>query len=652
MKLGTKIILGFVGTCVIFLLVSAYVASSLRSVRSGAVEMEDSVVPALSAAGDLQFEVAREALHVMNFNYTGNIESKKKADETRDRVTGLREELQRHSGDEAIRSNGEYAKYFESLKASYDKFVKLNAELPEILATVDKEQANVFAGYDKFMQGTGLVRSALTKSLQDDVRRGASEADIMRRNSRIMVLADLESLAGEYMISMLQGLLVRKVDFFDQSLAKADQCQKLLQGLIDDTRSGEAEDRRLLEDVKTRAVDCGKAVMALKAATQRNVETTAQRAEMRDASLAAATGLGDTMSAMTLAVAADARDSVNTVFMALIVGVGLALVISLVLGALITRGITRPVNHLIEILSDGANEVDSASGQLSSSSNTLAEGATENAASLEETSAALEELSSMTKRNADNAVEANALMAQAQSAVLKADSSMGNVIRAMEEISISGNEIGKILKTIDEIAFQTNLLALNAAVEAARAGEAGAGFAVVADEVRNLAIRSADAAKNTADLIASTISNINSGSEMVNATAENFKTVESHSAKVAELLAEVSEASKEQSQGIGQITTAMTQMDKVTQSNAASAEESASAAGQLSLQAGNLLEAVEQLNGLVHGASAGHSLGRRHTSPKPKAHTAPTAVKPAAHQARALPQTSKDSFDMDDDFDF
>lgn len=274
--------------------------------------------------------------------------------------------------------------------------------------------------------------------------------------------------------------------------------------------------------------------------------------------------------------------------------------------------------------------MDNASSQLSASSTTLAEGATENAASLEETSAALEELSSMTKRNAGNSSEANNLMSQAREAVLMADSSMAKVIRAMEEISSSGNEISKIIKTINEIAFQTNLLALNAAVEAARAGEAGSGFAVVADEVRNLAIRSADAAKNTADLIASTIANIRLGSEMVNATAENFQIVEKHSSKVGELLSEVAEASREQSQGIDQISTAMTQMDKVTQSNAASAEESAGAAGQMAQQVGGLLSAVDDMTALVEGAGNGSVPGRRSPTvlrPEPKAASSRTEAR-------------------------
>jgi methyl-accepting chemotaxis protein len=182
---------------------------------------------------------------------------------------------------------------------------------------------------------------------------------------------------------------------------------------------------------------------------------------------------------------------------------------------------------------------------------------------------------------------------------------MAKVMDAMGEIADSGNEIGKIIKTIDEIAFQTNLLALNAAVEAARAGDAGAGFAVVADEVRNLAIRSAEAAKSTAQLIARTIGNINAGSGLVERTSKSFEAVVKNSQEIMTLINDVSEASREQSIGIQLISNAVSEMDQVTQSNAAVSEETASAAKSLAFEVDLLNEQVRGLFSLIAGRS-GH----------------------------------------------
>ena len=176
---------------------------------------------------------------------------------------------------------------------------------------------------------------------------------------------------------------------------------------------------------------------------------------------------------------------------------------------------------------------------------------------------------------------------------------MGDLSQAMEKITSASDETAKIIKTIDEIAFQTNLLALNAAVEAARAGEAGAGFAVVADEVRNLAIRSAEAAKNTADLIEGTIDRTREGSELVSKTNEAFKEVAGSAQKVGELIGEIAGASSEQAQGIDQINKATSEMDKVTQAVAANAEESAAASEELSAQASTMRAYVDDLNQLV-----------------------------------------------------
>jgi methyl-accepting chemotaxis protein len=286
-----------------------------------------------------------------------------------------------------------------------------------------------------------------------------------------------------------------------------------------------------------------------------------------------------------------------------------AVVIGALLAFFITRGITKPVNRIVATLTEGADQVAAASTQVSSASQSLAEGSSEQAASLEETSSSLEEMSSMTKQNAENAGQADNLMKEANQVVVKANSSMDQLTTSMQEISRASEETSKIIKTIDEIAFQTNLLALNAAVEAARAGEAGAGFAVVADEVRNLAMRAADAAKNTANLIEGTVKKVKDGTEIVTNTNEAFQEVAKSSSKVGELVAEIAAAPNEQAQGIGQVNTAVAEMDKVVQATAANAEESASASEELNAQAEQMRGVVAELDALVNGSGAGSGSG-------------------------------------------
>jgi len=297
------------------------------------------------------------------------------------------------------------------------------------------------------------------------------------------------------------------------------------------------------------------------------------------------------------------------------------------------KDIYLPVRSLIERLTAASSHVKGTTGQLSSSSRQLAEGSSEQAASIEETSSSLEEMSTMTKQNADNSGQADNLMKEANQIVGQANQSMVELTGSMQEISKASEETSKIIKTIDEIAFQTNLLALNAAVEAARAGEAGAGFAVVADEVRNLAMRAADAAKNTADLIEGTVKKVTEGSELVNRTNEAFIHVADSSSKVGELVGEIAAASKEQAQGIEQVNTAVSEMDKVTQSNAANAEETSSASEELSAQAEQMNSVVAEMVALVGGS--GNGAKAEHPAVM---HTAKAKINkaPAVHKAKEV----------------
>ena len=289
----------------------------------------------------------------------------------------------------------------------------------------------------------------------------------------------------------------------------------------------------------------------------------------------------------------------------------IALILGVSLSLIITRGISGPLSRIIEGLSGGAEEVATASGQISSTSQQLAEGASEQAASIEETSSSLEEMSSMTKQNADNAIQADSLMNEAKELVQRANEAMTELTGSIDEISEASGETSKIIKTIDEIAFQTNLLALNAAVEAARAGEAGAGFAVVADEVRNLAMRAAEAAKSTAELIEGTVKKTQDGTELVTKTNEAFSNVVESAAKVGELVGEIAAASNEQAQGIGQVNTAVAEMDKVVQNNASSAEESSSAAEEMNAQAEQMKRMVSELMAMVGSNQNGGAFNTR-----------------------------------------
>jgi methyl-accepting chemotaxis protein len=285
----------------------------------------------------------------------------------------------------------------------------------------------------------------------------------------------------------------------------------------------------------------------------------------------------------------------------LLTGLAVSAALAAAIGILLSRSIASALTRVINGLTAGSEQISSASSQVSQSSQSLAEGASVQASSLEETSASLEELSSMTRQNSDNAGQANAMAEETRKVAEGSRGAMDRMGSVIGKIKQSADQTAKIIKTIDEIAFQTNLLALNAAVEAARAGDAGKGFAVVAEEVRNLAQRSAEAAKNTAALIEESQKNADQGVAVSGEVAGILGTIVEKVQKLAQLIGEVSAASQEQTKGISQIGTAVTEMDRVTQANAASAEESASASEEMFAQAKELGDMVAVLVDLVKG---------------------------------------------------
>ena len=286
------------------------------------------------------------------------------------------------------------------------------------------------------------------------------------------------------------------------------------------------------------------------------------------------------------------------------------------------------MNEIMSQVQMAGEQIASGSTEVSDSSQALSQGATESASSLEEIAASMQELSSQTSQSADGAHQASQLASQASAAANSGSSNMEEMISAMSDISASGQDIAKIIKVIDEIAFQTNLLALNAAVEAARAGQHGKGFAVVAEEVRNLAARSAKAASETAQLIEGSVKKAQNGATIADRTAEGFKEILESVVKVSDLVSEIAASGTEQAQGIQQVTIGLNQIDQVTQQNTASAEEGAAAAEELSSQADQLRQMLARFV-LKQGASMSAQFRPQTTYQTPVVRQQPTPSAPS-----------------------
>ena len=310
------------------------------------------------------------------------------------------------------------------------------------------------------------------------------------------------------------------------------------------------------------------------------------------------------------------------------------------------NGLVDSMNDALGQVAEAVHQVTAGGDQIADASQSLSQGATEQAASLEEISSSMAEIGSQITANAENAGSANKLSSEAKVAAQSGSENMKQMVEAMKDISVSSQQIAKVNKVIDDIAFQTNLLALNAAVEAARAGVHGKGFAVVAGEVRNLASRSAKAAKETAEIIEESIGKVDKGLNVAENTSEAFKKILDGIVRVADLAGEIAAASNEQAQGIAQINQGLGQIDQVTQQNTAHAEETAAASEELSGQANQLQNLIRQfeLRGQRHNQRT-----EEHSVPTARAKSRSLSTAKPVNRQIATPRKKIETPEMHDD---
>lgn len=485
---------------------------------------------------------------------------------------------------------------FEVNLPSIDNLIEADRDLQQLLVA---ERSMIFAN----------AKSEIFQGLTDEYEKNLTQAqERWQKYKAVASTPEEKAIAPEYEKARAEWLAVSR---------------KVVDGRIADTRAGRRE-----------ALDLSLGVAKEKFEAMRNYL--------------------DQLTEINLKLAEQAHHASRATYQRTITVLWSVISLGLMIGVFLiwalNSGVTKPLRRVIDSLTGSADQVAISSRQLSAASHSLAEGSSEQAASIEETGASLEEISAMTKANADNASEAQKMMSEVDRVVGEVNKHMGDMTEAIGEITRSSEETSKIIKTIDEIAFQTNLLALNAAVEAARAGEAGAGFAVVADEVRNLAMRAAEAAKNSASLIENTVKAVQNGNELTHATQEAFQENIEISGKVSGLVSEIATASKEQDVGISELNRAVAEMDKVVQQVAANAEESSSVAEEMSGQARQMKNVVGELVVLVGASSESASQGE-YGQMKHHVQQAPPNRPQASSTPRQLPRTEQ-VLPLDDDDEF
>jgi len=605
MTLGKRISIGFAILVFITLVLGIMAVVNMRSAAISAAKLAEVYAPEVHVASDI-FRVANQARYdvrafTMQDNENALANAKKGFAELQKFLSEAEALGKKYELKALLEQQGIASKSLEVYMSSVERGEKILAKKKESDKILVQAAPIIIENIEAYIH-------SVKQNQVDELKETAIYKDrVIERIDKIIAADVMMQIVAEARVGGQRALVRNDADMMLKAINRFPDLYKSVQDLIAQTRNPKTIE--ILRTIESQSKAYQAALKELAFVIDETKKDNAIRIKSAAEVIAAAEAVVNIGLKNIDELSTESDASLDTASVVMIVGLILAVLMSIVVAVFIIRSIVKIVTESIKSLSEGTNQVVSASEQISSASVSLAEGASSQASSVEQVSATIEQATASNNQNAENSREANLLAQHSNDAAKVGNQRVVELMGAMEQITASSQKISRIIKTIDEIAFQTNLLALNAAVEAARAGEHGLGFAVVAEEVKNLAERSAGAAKEITGIIEASIDQVKAGTEVANKTKESFTEILNGIKKTSDLIGEIAISAKEQAEGMNQIATAMGSVDQITQQNASASEETAAAAEELNAQALSMLDNVSELAML-----AGFDMGRENRS--------------------------------------